>query len=131
MTFFILLTCVTRSSFYSFASLALFTKKKKTMEWEKRRFFIYVVGLNISTGLRTMPGKKSSYDRRKLLDNVHSCPAWNSVFLLKVTSVLKLRNIRLACTFAALVFLFMKILINNLLTQSFFILKTVRYVWVY
>ena len=37
-------------------------------------------GLNISTEHRTMSCKKSSYVRRKLLYNAHSCPKLRSIW---------------------------------------------------
>ena len=38
-------------------------------------FILCKPGLNFSTRHWTMPGKKSSYVRRKLFHNRHSCPA--------------------------------------------------------
>ena len=42
----------------------------------------FATGLNISTGRRTVSGKRWNYARRKLLRNGHSCPALSFYYQL-------------------------------------------------
>ena len=58
-----------------------YSLKRQTIELGKRRFLVHMGGLNTSTGCGIMPGKKSSYVRRKMFLNGHSCPAWSLFFI--------------------------------------------------
>ena len=58
-----------------------YSLKRQTIELGKRIFLVHMGGLNTSTGCGIMPGKKSSYVRRKMFLNGHSCPAWSLLFI--------------------------------------------------
>ena len=58
-----------------------YSLKRQTIELGKRRFLVHMGGLNTSTGCGIMPGKKSSYVRRKMFLKGHSCPAWSLFFI--------------------------------------------------
>ena len=58
-----------------------YSLKKQTIELGKRRFLVHMAGLNTRTGCGIMPGKKSSYVRRKMFLKGHSCPAGSLFFI--------------------------------------------------
>ena len=82
-------------------------------------FKIAAITLNISIGHQRMFSKKSSYVLQKLLHNGHICPVWSQKKLL-VTDVLKF------CSGFSSYDHFNR----QFIYAVFFILKTVRCVWV-
>ena len=89
------------------------------MKRDYSRITFLTSSLNISTGHRTMPDKKSSYVWRRLLHHGHSCPAWR-FYKTRKHSV----SIGVYC-FG----FFMNILKDSLLMQ-FLIFQTARCIWV-
>ena len=70
ITFFNPLILVTVCQFFCVTSLVLFTKNKKTMEWEKKRFFVYMTASSYHV---ISKGKKIAFLEKIALLGTYVC----------------------------------------------------------